>query len=406
MTRHALFTYIGIAAIILLLVGLLGWYFFLRGQTSGIAALDAARGFDIAVPSFTGSRSSTSENIAQGSTELLLTAPESGKPPRLWRVSLAPVAGAGFVGTTTLRYMERSTGHVYDVDLATGNAARLTNMLMPKVYDASVLGDGTIVFRMLNELGERITLTGVLGTTTDDGFLELETENLGTGVLSVAPSSRAEMVIVAASAQGAEVVRSKNGSAPERLLSLALSSLEPLLLADGRVFLTERPASGSPGNSFAVASGTLQPLLRSVPGLAILPQAASAAILYSSDDASRVRLFLRPSADAATLELPLETTAKKCVWAPDTSTSTPSVYCAASQTPLPARYTDLYMRGSVHTADAWFTIDTASGKVEKFFTPETTIALDVENPMLDTEGHYITFMNARDKSLWVLRTKE
>jgi hypothetical protein len=403
MTRHTLFTYIGILAIVLLVIGLLGWYFFLRGQGSNIAALDAARGFSIAVPSFTGSRSSTSENIAQGSNELTLTAPESGKPPRLWRASLAPVAGAGFVGTTTLRYMERSTGHIYDVDITTGNAARLTNMLLPKVYDAGILGDGTIVFRMLNELGESVTLTGVLGTTTDDGFLRFDTENLGTGVLSVAYSARPEMVLVAASSQGAEVVRAENDEAPERLLSLALRGLEPLLLNDGRVFLTERPASGLPGSSFEIVSGALQPLMRAVPGLSILPRASSAAFLYSSDDAARVRLFLRPSADAATLELPLETTAKKCVWGARASTSTATVYCAASQTPLPAGYTDLYMRGSAHTLDAWFTIDTASGKVEKLFTPETSVALDVEHPMIDAEGKYITFMNARDKSLWVLR---
>src|SRR5262249_13636486 len=99
MNYYSVFKYIGIAAVILLLVGVPGWSFFLRNHATGITGLDEARGFSIAIPSFTGSRSSTAENIASGSdTESLLSVQtEKSRPPRLWKVSTTPIAGAGFV---------------------------------------------------------------------------------------------------------------------------------------------------------------------------------------------------------------------------------------------------------------------------------------------------------------------
>lgn len=405
-----LLEYAGIAAIVFLLIGLTGWYFFLRGETGNIEALDAARGFDIAVPSFTGSRSSTSENIAGGvGTETLLTTPQEGKPPRLWRVSTSPIAGMNFLtGTSTLRYVERSTGHVYDVYPGSGTIARKTNTLLPKVYDAGIFGDGSFAMRMLHESGARLTLMGELGTTTEDNFSTLESTNLGENVISIAASSeRPDAVLVASGANGGEVVRARVGSAPQRLVSLSLSSLKPLLLADGRVFLAERPASGITGSAFEVVSGALTPVLRNLPGLAVLPRPFSGALLYSTDDGSRLRLFVRAAAEASVSELSLATTADKCVWGRATGTTTPLVaYCAAPQSPVPPFFTDFWLRGSVHTMDAWFTIDPAAAKTDAFFTPESSVAIDVERPVMDASGEYIAFMNARDKSLWILRIKE
>lgn len=412
MKHNHLFQYIGLAAMTLLVVGLVGWYFFLRGQQADIAGLDAARGFDIAVPSFTGTRSSTSENIEGGpSAEMLLTTQGKGRPPRLWRVSTSPVAGAGFlIGSTTLRYVERSTGHIYDVEPGFGLVMRRTNTLVPKVYEASVAGDGSIAMRTLEETGAPMTLIGVLGTTTAEGFVRFESTNLGAGVLALAPSpTRPEMLLLAARAGGAELVRSSSkDEAPVRLLSLFLTSLEPLWLSDGRIFLSERPASGIAGSAYEVLSGALVPLIRNVPGLSILPRASSGALLYSSDDGVRLRLFVRAAAGASTSELSLQTTAKKCVWKPSVGTTTAqlSAYCASPQSATAARFTDAWVRGSAHTADSWFTIDLGAAKAEKFFTPESTVAIDVENPMMDARGEYIAFMNARDKSLWVLRIKE
>ncbi|HWO07725.1 MAG TPA: hypothetical protein VNM40_04070 [Candidatus Paceibacterota bacterium] len=410
-----IFTNIGIAAIVFLLIGLLGWYFFLRTQTGDIRDLEAARGFNISVPSFTGSRSSTAENIASGVvTESLLAVTEGqGAPPRLWKVSTSPIAGFGFIGaSTTLRYVERATGHIYDVNVETGAATRVTNELIPKVYEAHIVGTTTVVLRLLDDTGMPTTLIGVLGTTTDDGFTRFTTSNLGTTIRTVAPSSvRPEIMMLAEGADNVtHLIRARaDGTAPQQVLTLGVGGFALEWLSDGKLFLVELPASGIPGHAYEVVQDALNPILRGVPGLMVTPRPASGALLYSSDDGARVRLFVRPAAGSSITEITLGTIAKKCVWAPaSTGTSTPTltIYCAAPQEAVGANFLDRWLRGVLHTADAWFRIDASAGAVERFFTPETTVALDVERPAMDSAGEYIAFMNARDKSLWLLRVNE
>ncbi len=412
---QTIFKYVGIAAIVLLLIGLSGWYFFLRNRTDDIAANDAARGFNIAVPSFTGSRSSTSENIAGGvgGDSLLFVSETNQRPPRLWRVSQSPVAGMGFLaGTATLRYVERSTGYVYDVAPRVGTIERRTNTLMPKIYDADIVSDGTVVLHTLDESAAKTTFLGRVSTTTsEDGFYKLDTTPLGSGVRAVAPSpARPEILATTAfSGGGGVLIRSTSmGDTPELVLPLPLASLQPLWLSDGRMFVSERPASGVAGSVYMVASTTLQPVARNIPGLVALPRASSTALLYSSDDGIRLRLFVHPSVDTSALELFLQTTAAKCVWAPGVgATSSPATaYCAVPQDTPPTQFTDQWLRGVVHTQDSWFKLDASTGKTDRFFIPETSVAIDVESPVIDARGEYITFINARDKSLWVLRISE
>ncbi len=405
---YYIFRYVGVAAIVLLILGLGGWFLFLRNQEGNLSDLASQRGFDIAIPSFTGARSSTSENIAAGATtEGMLSVQTAEKPPRLWRVSSTPIAGASFIGaSSTLRYIERSTGHVYDVDPVSGKAERRTNTLVPKIYDAAIASDGSMILRTLDDAGGRIAIAATFGTTTQDGFFQLETANLGAAVFATAfARGRPDTLLVAESANGAELVRSRADAAPQSLLSLFLTTLEPMLVPDGRILLTERPASGMPSSSYEVVNGALVPLVRGIPGLAVLPRPSSSVLLYSSDDGARLRLFAR-SATSSTAELSIGTSARKCVWAPSgVSTTTPTLYayCAVPQTAPSAGFTDSWVRGATHTADAWYTIDISAAKSERFFIPEGSIALDVEDPMIDARGEYITFTNARDKSLWLLR---
>jgi len=44
--------------------------------------------------------------------------------------------------------------------------------------------------------------------------------------------------------------------------------------------------------------------------------------------------------------------------------------------------------------------------VELLYASGNMLQIDVENPSVDANGEYIAFMNARDKSLWLLRIAE
>lgn len=398
-------TRIGFAAIGFLLIGLAGWYFFISRQTTDIESADLARGFNVGIPSFSGSRGSTAENIAAGfglTIEEPVPVAEGDTPslPRLWRVNTTPVAGMGFVthGSSTLvRYVERSTGHVFDANVETGEVIRRTNRLIPKIYEAFVGNNNRIIARSV-ENNVRSTFVGSLGTTTVEGYVSLLGTDLGPDITDIAFTDTG--VVFLADRNGSQSLMSTraDGSEPKQLTNLAAGNFN-LISIPGKLVLVERPASGVVGNAFEVVGNTLLPLARNVPGLTVLPRASSTALLIGSDTGTRLVLSARPAQESNIITFGLQTTAEKCVW------GNVYAYCAVPQTSPPDFLTNWY-RGRVHTADSWVFLDVNAGTSTSLYETNPDDAIDVERPYVDDSENYLTFMNARDKSLWVLRIKE
>lgn len=404
------FMYIGFAAIGLLILGLAGWYLYISRQTTDLEGLRESRGFDIGVPSFGGTRGSTAENIEAGfgmppSAEPQAEDGEEPRAPRFWRVSTSPVAGAGFVtvaSTTILRYVERSTGHIFDVDVLTGTITRRTNRLIPKVYEALVGPNDAVVHRTITQTGERETFVGQMATTTVDGFTPLTGTDLGPRVREIAFAGDG-IIFLAETEDGRKqlVEAAIDGSQPVERRIFSAGDFRLTALSDTRIVLVEYPASGVPGHAFE-AGTMLTSLARAVPGLTLAARADSGAVLIGSDDGSRLTLSMRATKDATLTPLDIATVADKCVWMPGAGLT---AYCAVPRATQPGFLTNWH-RGTVHTSDVWHLIDGSAGKTEKFFDIREDDAIDVENPITDGGGNYLAFMNARDKSLWLLRIIE
>jgi|GEM_PF-1013825 len=427
MDKDRIITYIGVAAIILLLFGLGGWYLFLRNETTAIEGEASARGFAVGIPAFLGSRGSTAENQS-GTAENIGTGSSAfarllgfGKPlegekadgaadgeaakaeserraPRFWRVTLSPVAGASFTtgSSTRLRYVERASGHVFDADPRTGNVTRITNTLTPRVYEAFV-GNDTVVQRVLED-GAPATLSGRIGRTTD-GLAELTLSSLGSDIEDIVVTSASDLLLIARAGTARHLIRSAwDGSNPKQLLAIPAGDFR-IQDAGSHIVLVERTGSGTPGAAFQ-ASSVLTPIISNILGLSLKAQAKSDNILFSSDDGTRLRLFTKLG-QASTAEIELATTAEKCVWASGTR-----AYCAAPRGTVPGLFHDRWYRGEIHTEDNWYAVDAAAATADTLFTIESGTGMDVENPVIDPSGEYLAFQNARDKSLWMLRIKE
>jgi hypothetical protein len=145
------------AIIILVIIGLVWWYFFLRAQESALEATDLSRGAGIEPPSFgdmTGSNyGNITANLPTDTDSKIGTSETHAALPQLWQVTRSPVAGAGFFTPlqkstslsaatssaqtgSAVRFVERGTGYVLEANTRTGALTRLTNTLVPRVYEA------------------------------------------------------------------------------------------------------------------------------------------------------------------------------------------------------------------------------------------------------------------------------
>ena len=411
--------YVLIAVIVVALIGLLSWYFFLRAEGGALRARDEGRGAGMPPPSFGNVIGSTYGNIVENISSLVGGGEKSdatATPPRLWQITKTPVAGMGFVargefakGSTTpstVRFVERGTGYVLDADPVSGTLARLTNTLVPRVYEALVGPNGVVVLRGFDdEAGFVLTNTAQATSTLASGepsVLLLSALPQDIRNIALSPSGE-EILYLIEQSPGFSIVRAAwDGESPRRIASVGISGWLMRWLPDGRVILTQNATEGAPSYVYELdEDGSLSPLVPGGSALALLPRADSSALIYGSASGNSA-LVARVDANTSAATLPIRTPIDKCVWAPGMELV---AYCAVP-TALPSSNVSTRFRGEIHTADTWWKVDVSAGRTELLYNPGGNVGIDVENPAIDALGNYIAFMNARDKSLWLLRVAE
>lgn len=356
------------------------------------------------VSTFSGSVKNAFGNLVSDITNNT-TPPEAPAPPRLWHAHASPIAGFGFVSgaTTTLRFMERSTGHLFDVNPKTGGVTRVSNTLIPKSYDAEFAPDGSVIWNTID--GERRVFSGTIATSSATGTpAALLTRELGDGIVEITPSGTARQFLsLVQDGTSAALVSSRwDGSQPRRLTTTALLGWN-LHWTSNRIILAQDAASSIPGYAYEVtASGELTPLARAIPGLTVLPHTSSSATLIGSDNGN-LALTVRTATSSS--ELSIKTVPEKCAW---TSGGALLLYCAVPEQMTSRQFLDDWYRGLYHTEDSLWRVDAQTGETELFFAPfsEMNISLDVTDPRVDDRGEYFAFINALDQSLWILRISQ
>ncbi len=395
-----------VTLLLVLVAGLGGWYWYLRAKSASIEDLSGGRGLGASTPSFESEGGSTFGNIVKGlGFQEEQSIPETKKPPRLWRTLATPGAGLGFISgatSTRLRFLERSTGYLFEADVENGKTVRLTNTLTPQAYEAYFSGTGMPVVERLQDermiaqsLLYRASSTQPFGTMTEYSF--------GAVRAIVAHPKKNEVLAAVEDGKGIALIRSQwDGTKPARVFSSTIKNWRIHWLADDSIIISEPPASGVPGSAYRVSANGLTPIVRNVPGLTILPRTNSDAILIGADDGT-LSIGVRGSAASSTAALPIRTVPEKCVWVPG---KTPVAYCAVPQSISSGQFLNDWYRGRVHTSDTWWKVSVGSATAEQLLPPSEGQLLDVESPAINDAGEYISFRNAYDKSVWVLRIKE
>lgn len=420
--------YVVAGAIVILLAGLGGWYYFLKTQGQAITATDAGRGLD-SPPPFGGDTGSTYSNVS-GTDTGGASQTQVRAVPRLWHAAKTPVAGMGFVdgakgtaaaSSSQLYFAERGTGYILKADTGTGSVTRLTNKLFPKIYEALFNSSGDVVLRSIDNAGNISSFAGNMPAQNSSASSSPDASSgsgpaaalsgryLESGIRAVAPKpgTHEVLLLVPGAGGGSDVVLSSwDGTKQKTIFSSPLSGWKLFSLADGRIFLSLKPSDGAAGYAFEIRNGTLVPRLRNIPGLTFLPRSSSEGALFGQSAGGDVSLFFSPKEGEGAVYLPVRTVADKCVWAPALSKQL-IAYCAVPDNfPSQNFLTDWYM-GARHTSDSWWRIDTGTGEVTPLLEPgDTEETFDVENPMIDSTGERIAFMDAKDKSLWILKVQK
>lgn len=311
-----------------------------------------------------------------------------------------PIAGFQFTqgsSTASLFYLEKSTGHLYERNLLTGESTRLANYTAPGLAKVAFLTSATSTeaVAVQTEAGRQSlikTATGEVVTSNLIGF-------------AVAPNKDRLFVLerVGAGVLGSIFAWSKPQE-KKVVFRSPLAEWQVTWPAESKILISTKPANGYAGFVYAVdpETGNLSRLIGNLPGLNVLLSPNGEKLLYTTFASNRSYSNLLDLASGETRVLSTVFLPEKCVWAANSLL----LYCATpAQLPnqvLP----DSYYRGEVAWNDNFWQINATSGEGYLIFQATSTFeeqpGLDVANLTLSQGGNRLLFENRLDSTLWSL----
>lgn len=404
-------TYILIVAIILL--GAAGWWFFSHENSAPAQTSSEVQTSQNLFPygqNATSSASSNNQQTNNGQTVVVGGISTPTTPLTLVHITTTPVSGMIFLpenknsASTTLRYIDRGTGHIYDYSFDTGTSTEVTDTTIPKVYRGIFSGTGTRVYlQTLDDSNEIETLSAAVSsaTTTGVGMLT-DVRFLPKNIMSIAPNGSSLFYLVSSASGSTGYVSALSGTNPSQAFSSALSELSTAWPSTDVTLLTKGSASAG-GYLFNLntKTGAFAPIIHDINGLTALESPSGTFAFGSASIGGTIESFIYNEKTDVSQTIPLNTLADKCVWS---NLDSNTIYCAVP-TNISGTLPDDWYQGNVYLADdnIWkITADTGITNIVDFLS-EMNPSIDAENLSLDQSEKWLTFVNKEDLTLWALR---
>lgn len=414
------FVLIGLAVLAWVLYPSLGKFPFLGGGgTTG-----GGRDF---FPFGDGGGDTHGDNGGSGATTTTPAPPISNGPlPILREISLVAVGGAhAYVDEeneiTYVRFLERSTGHIFETTTATDNNSRITNTTIPKVQNVAwnMKGTGVIlqyegdsyegaennsVVSFYGEVASNASSTGVV---TPQGERTLEGIFLGGNITAIASSPDYEQIFTLEKDAAGTIgyASNINGSNKKKLFESPLIEWQVLWPQEKVITLTSNASAKARGFSYTLdaVTGKITPLLSNMKGLTTLMSHDGSKVLYSEErDGEGTTLGIYTKKDGSLMEISLKTFPEKCVWG---IANVNLIYCGVPKTDFYGTQPDEWYQGVHAFNDAIWTIDATTGVVDMVVDLGSIAGkeIDVSMPFLDQHDTFLFFVNKNDLHLWSLK---
>jgi len=337
---------------------------------------------------------------------------------RLRKISEDPVSGYS-VNTnqvdnkTSIHYILRANGNIYEAYGDTTEQKRLSITTIPKVYESSWLPGGEkLIIRYLKDNTENIETFSVKinpATTTLNEF-----EGGIDGVFL--PENISALAINSVGDKVFYLTNNLNGSSgfiskPDGLnKSLLFSSplIEWLVSwpKGNMITMNTKPSAKVPGYLYFLDSqtGSFSKVLGNVLGLTSKTGPGAKQVLYSNSLRNTPRLYLLNIESGESKLLPWSTLPEKCLWS---NTDSAVIYCAVPKAFPSGDFPDMWYQGLVNFTDEIWKMDLETESTTLVFDIETETQnkIDVVDLQLDQNDDYLFFTNKTDLTLWSLNLK-
>lgn len=326
---------------------------------------------------------------------------------RLRKLSAEPVSGAGTLDVkagTVVRYIEKATGHIYEVELFSPRQGRISNTTIPKAYDA-IWGNNnnSLIARYLRDDDYTVDTFSLTVKETSTS-----TENTISGIAF--PGNISDVSVFGSSVFYIEqntsftngYISNFSGGNKKLIWNSPIKELNSQYVNSRTVALTTKPYEGSSGLLFFVdtSNGSSRKILGNIYGFSTYVNPTATDVLYS-EVGENLQMKIYNIKNKTSEELTPSTFPEKCVWSKKDNNI---FYCFVPKQSIENNYLTEWYRGNIQfDDDLWkYDIKNKSSTVVSSISIESGELMDAIKPILSENEQFLVFINKRDNSLWSL----
>jgi hypothetical protein len=298
--------------------------------------------------------------------------------------------------TPKVQYVEAGTGHIYTIDLTTGEETRISATTIPLTRKAVITPDGAHVLIQAGEGQATEFVIGTLSTTST----ELSNFALSEPVLSFAATTNNELMYLTPDGNNtlARVFDPKSNSTrimftiPFREIAIDWGAT-----AAGPHLVYPKAASRLEGFVYSYNNGVMTRLPIDGFGLSAVgseTNVISSQVISTGEYISNSFEYQ----DASVGSLPIPIIPEKCVFSP---VRTDTALCGVSLIEYASSMPDLWYRGELTIADGLWEVQSSSALFLNDMSENSRRDIDLINPQFAPTGDQYYFQNKVDQTLWM-----
>lgn len=324
----------------------------------------------------------------------------TGEPLR--QLTFRPVIGYQEITKNNvrfMRYVEAGNGHIYDINLDTGQEERVSNVTVANAHEAAV-----------NPTGENVIIRS--GFSSESAIVAIEwtgeepnSRQLATPMTTFNFDRDNRLVFTTRTDTGLEarqyILPTNESELLFRVPFLSATVDWAWLSANRPHLVYTKPASELTGYAYEVGRvGSLTRLPFIGPGLTAIHSGEYVVYSVLSSTAYQSLIYNRQTGEIASA--PIITLPEKCTMAADSSEI---LFCGYEITTYDNRFPDEWYKGVRQFADSLWLIDMNRQSALQLVNPETRVGRSLDMTTLTHVPHDTTemlyFINRTDKTLWV-----
>ncbi len=316
------------------------------------------------------------------------------------------VSGAG-AASTTIRYIEKSTGNIYEIAPNGQNRKRLSNITILKTFESFWSADASkLILRYFEEgaypsvktFSASLTATGTsTATTTLQGIF------LPSSATAVAVSPAEDKIFyLISTGDGISGITADFGNKKQsNILNIPFSEFNINWPSKNIITLLTKPSAATEGFLYSLdpKTGDFQKIIGGVNGLTVLVSPDGARMIYSQSRNSGIETKIFNLKDKTSSGFGLTTLPEKCVWS---KIDKNIIFCATPNNFPSGDYPDSWYQGLISFNDSVWQINLSNGETNVLINETKS---DVINPFLSKDENYLVFTNKKDNTLWSLKLK-